>query len=85
MWKIAVHLAVSGDVYDGLFVLSLFPRDVLAEILDLIQSVSEGFPTYTLRESTCLCTGISKQNNINKNINQKPLKTRNGTHPNNKN
>ena len=25
--------------------LSLFPRDVLDEILDLIQSVSEGFPT----------------------------------------
>ena len=49
MWEIAVHLAVSGDVYDGLFVLSLFPRDVLAEILDLIQSVSEGFPTDTFR------------------------------------
>ena len=25
--------------------LSLFPRDVLDEILDLIESVSEGFPT----------------------------------------
>ena len=27
--------------------LSLFPRDVLDEILDLIESVSEGFPTYS--------------------------------------
>ena len=27
--------------------LSLFPRDVLIEILDLIESVSEGFPTYS--------------------------------------
>ena len=26
------------------FVLFLFPRDVLDEILDLIESVSEGFP-----------------------------------------
>ena len=29
------------------FVLSLFPRDVLDEIMDLIESVSEGFPTYS--------------------------------------
>ena len=29
------------------FVLSFFPRDVLDEILDLIESVSEGFPTYS--------------------------------------
>ena len=29
------------------FVLSLFLRDVLDEILDLIESVSEGFPTYS--------------------------------------
>ena len=28
------------------FVLSLFPRDVLDEIWDLIELVSEGFPTY---------------------------------------
>ena len=26
--------------------LSFFPRDVLGEILDLIESVSEGVPTY---------------------------------------
>ena len=30
-----------------LFVLSFFPRDVLDEILDLIESVSDGFPTYS--------------------------------------
>ena len=28
------------------FVLSFFPLDVLDEILNLIESVSEGFPTY---------------------------------------
>ena len=45
-----VHLAVAGGVYDGVFfLLSFFPRDVLGEILDLIESVSEGFPTYSCR------------------------------------
>ena len=29
--------------------LSFFPRDVLEEVLDLIESVSEGFPTYYLK------------------------------------
>ena len=29
------------------FVLSFFPRDVLDDILNLIGSVSEGFPTYS--------------------------------------
>ena len=29
------------------FMLSFFPRDVYDEILDLIESVSEGFPTYS--------------------------------------
>ena len=28
------------------FCAALFPRDVFDEILDLIESVSEGFPTY---------------------------------------
>ena len=47
VWEMAVYLAVAGDVFDGVFfVLSLFPRDVLDEIWDLIESVSEGFPTY---------------------------------------
>ena len=44
----AVHLAVAGDVYDGcLFVLSFFLRDILGELLDLLESVSEGFTTYS--------------------------------------
>ena len=30
-----------------LFVLSFFPRGVLDEILNLIESVSEGFPSYS--------------------------------------
>ena len=47
MWEIAVHLAVACDVYDGVFfVLFFFPRGVLDEILNLIESVSEGFPSY---------------------------------------
>ena len=29
--------------------LSFFPRDVLDEILNLIESVSEGFPTYSYK------------------------------------
>ena len=33
------------------FVLSFFPRDVLDEILNLIGSVSEGFPSYSCRTS----------------------------------
>ena len=33
-------------LYWCLFVLSFFPRDVLAKIWDLVGSVSEGFPTY---------------------------------------
>ena len=48
------------------FVLSFFPRDVLDEILNLIESVSEGFPSYfcvpvfgeTTQKSICtLLTG----------------------------
>ena len=47
MWETAVHLAVAGGVFDGVFVLSFFPLDVLDEIWDLIESVSEGFLTYS--------------------------------------
>ena len=36
------------------FVLSFFPRDVLDEILNLIESVSEDFPSYSYN---CLVTG----------------------------
>ena len=36
------------------FVLSLFPLDVLDEIWDLIESVSEGFLTYSYIKSSLL-------------------------------
>ena len=34
------------------FVLSFFPRDVLDEILNLIESVSEDFPSYFCKKNT---------------------------------
>ena len=38
------------------FVLSFFPLDVLDEIWDLIESVSQGFLTYScISELLCLC------------------------------
>ena len=39
------------------FVLSFFPRDVLDEILNLIESVSEDFPSYSceLIRQTIVC------------------------------
>ena len=44
----AVHLAVTGTVFDGVFLYCpFFQRDVLDEIWDLTESVSEGFPTYS--------------------------------------
>ena len=42
--------------------LPVFPRDVLDEILDLIESVSEGFPTYF-----CTHHKVKKQNKNKKN------------------
>ena len=46
--EIAVLLAVAGDVFDGVFVCCpFFPRDVLEEIWDLIESVFEGFPVFS--------------------------------------
>ena len=36
------------------FVLSFFPRDVLDEILNLIESVSEGFPSYSCIKTVTL-------------------------------
>ena len=42
------EIAVACDVYDGVFLCCPFsPRDVLDEIMNLIESVSEGFPTYS--------------------------------------
>ena len=46
MWEIAVHLAVAGGVYDGVFLCCPFSHEMSwIRILDLIESVSEGFPT----------------------------------------
>ena len=42
-----MHLAVAGYIFDGVFFAGLFPRDVLDEIWDLIESFSEGIPTYS--------------------------------------
>ena len=43
MCEIAAHLGVAGDDYDGVFLCCpVSPRDFLDEILDLIESVSEG-------------------------------------------
>ena len=47
MWEIAVHLAFAGGVVIVSFCAVFFPRDVLDGILDLIESVSEGFLTYS--------------------------------------
>ena len=49
------------------FVLSFFPRDVLDEILNLIESVSEDFPSYSFRlffKVLCLCKPLIRLNNL---------------------
>ena len=46
------------------FVLSFFPRDVLDEILNLIESVSEDLPSYSY-------TPICRMNNACKNTSQR--------------
>ena len=43
VWQTAVHLAVAGGVFDGVFCAVLYP---LHEIWDVIESVYEGFLTY---------------------------------------
>ena len=45
------------------FVLSFFPRDVLDEILNLIGSVSEGFPSYSCNRPNCgVCENLNTEN-----------------------
>ena len=46
------------------FVLSFFPRDVLDEILNLIGSVSEGFPSYSYSCSESLVAGVITNWNV---------------------
>ena len=45
--------------------LSFFPRDVLAEIWDLAESVSEGFPTDTWGQLVLLTTTLHHKTCIN--------------------
>ena len=58
MWEIAVHLPVAGGSMMVLFVLFFFPRTVLDESLDLIESVSEGFPTYSCKDRFMFCKDL---------------------------
>ena len=44
------------------FVLSFFPRDVLDEILNLIESVSEDFPSYSLSYDVAVIQWITSCN-----------------------
>ena len=51
----AVHLAVAGDVFDGVCVCySFFPRGVLGEIC-VLESVSEDISTYSHKLAMSLC------------------------------
>ena len=43
--------------------LSFFPRGVLDEILNLIESVSEGFPSYSLL-SNLIVTAFKRKENL---------------------
>ena len=57
-----VHLAVAGDVFDGvLFLLSFPPRDVFNEIWDKIESVPEIFSTYFYKRWHFLFTLVSNE------------------------
>ena len=49
VWETAVHLAVACGVFYGVFCAVHFPLDVLDGIRDLIESVSEGFLTYSFK------------------------------------
>ena len=55
VWEVAVHLAVAGHVFDGVFflVLSFLLRDVYDEIWILIEAVSEGFLPTLSNVFTC--------------------------------
>ena len=47
MWETAVHLAVAGGVFDGVFLCCPFSHYMSCEILDLIGSLSGGFLIYS--------------------------------------
>ena len=43
LWLFTLYINIKIGKYSCLFVLSFFPRDALDEIVNLIESVSEGF------------------------------------------
>ena len=51
MWRVVIYgYSRCMYVYDGVFLCCPFsPRDVLDEILNFIESVSGGFPTYSFK------------------------------------
>ena len=65
-------MAIADDIFDGVFLYCPFsPRDILDEIWDLIESVSEGFLNYPnctkiykarfiANSSSCTTTELSK-------------------------
>ena len=48
----------TGDAFDGVFLCCPFPRDVLDETLDLIESVSEDFPTQSSIQPSLIFSSI---------------------------
>ena len=46
------------------FVLSFFPRDVLDEILNLIESVSEDFPSYSCKPAPSYVVCLEPAENV---------------------
>ena len=59
VWEIAIHLAVACDVYNGVLLCCLFSHEVFFnETLNLIESVSEDFPSYSLMKKTLLILNI---------------------------
>ena len=60
-WRLSLVVSLMAS-----FVLSFFPLDVLDEIWDLIESVSEGFLTYSCHLEACsgFCESCDSQNNL---------------------
>ena len=52
------------------FVLSFFPRGVLDEILNLIESVSEGFPSYSNFSASNEYSLLEENKTVQLNINR---------------
>ena len=48
------------------FVLSFFPRDVLDEILNLIESVSEDFPSYSFLKECIIVDSTLRKKSLSK-------------------